>query len=80
MKIVSEQRSLFGAYQNRMEHAAASNENTAENQQAAESRLRDADMADLMVEHSRDSILEQFSQAMLSSANQDLQQVLTLLA
>lgn len=80
VKIVSEQRSLFGAYQNRMEHAAAANENTAENQQAAESRLRDADMADLMVEYSRDSILEQFSQAMLSSANQDLQQVLTLLA
>ena len=77
--IVSKQRSQFGAYQNRLEHAKEIDDNSAENTAAAESRIRDADMADLMVEHSIHNILMQAGKNMLAQANQSNQGVLSLL-
>lgn len=77
--IVSKQRSQFGAYQNRLEHAKEIDDNSAENTAAAESRIRDADMADLMVKHSIHNILMQAGQNMLAQANQSNQGVLSLL-
>ncbi len=79
LSIVSEQRSLFGAYQNRLEHAINQNKNTAENTQAAESLIRDADMADEMVKYSKENILQQVGQSMLAQSNQSRQGILTLL-
>lgn len=76
---VSEQRSKLGAAQNRLEHTIANADNTAENLQAAESRIRDTDMAKEMVKYSRDNILQQAAQSMLAQANQATQGVLTLL-
>lgn len=78
-EIISGQRSLFGAYQNRMEHAKEVDAGTAENLQAAESRIRDADMADEMVNNARVAIMEQSMQAMLASANRQVEGVLNLL-
>lgn len=79
IEAVSAQRSYFGAMQNRMEHAHANADNTAENLQSSESRIRDADMAEGMVEYSKLTILEQASQSMLSHANQANQGILQLL-
>ena len=79
MEMISAQRSYFGAMQNRMEHAHANADNTAENLQSSESRIRDTDMAEGMVELSKLSILEQASQSMLSHANQANQGILQLL-
>ncbi len=62
-------RSLFGSTQNRLEHAMAVNEMNAENTSAAESRLRDADMAEEMVEYSKNNILIQAGQSILAQAN-----------
>jgi flagellin len=76
---VSTQRSKLGALQNRLEHTIANADNTAENLQAAESRVRDVDMAKEMVKYSKDSILQQAAQSMLSQANQSTQGVLSLL-
>ena len=76
---VSEQRSLFGAYQNRMEHAIENVDNMAENVQAAESRIRDTDMAKAMQEYSVSQILAQVGQSVLAQANQTPQGVLRLL-
>lgn len=76
---VSEYRSNFGAQQNRLEHALAIADNTAENTQAAESRIRDADMAEEMVKMSKHNILLQAGQSMLAQANQSNQYVLGLL-
>jgi len=76
---VSEQRSALGALQNRLEHTIANADNTAENLQAAESRIRDVDMAKEMVKYSKDSILQQAAQSMLAQANQSTQGVLSLL-
>ncbi len=76
---VSTQRAKLGAYQNRLEHTIANLDNTSENTQAAESRIRDTDMAKMMVEYSKDNILEQAAQVMLSQANQSAQSVLSLL-
>jgi len=76
---VSKERSNLGAYQNRLEHTIANLDNTAENLQAAESRIRDVDMAAEMVNYSRDVILQQAAQAMLAQANQQTQGVLALL-
>lgn len=76
---LSAERSDIGAYQNRMEHAIANNENTSENLQAAESLLRDADMAEEMVAYTKDNILIQASQAMLSQANAAPSRILELL-
>ena len=79
IKAVSEQRSNLGAVQNRLEHTIANADNTAENLQAAESRIRDVDMADEMVKYSKSSILQQAGQSMLAQANQSTQGVLSLL-
>lgn len=76
---VSNQRSALGALQNRLEHTIANADNTAENLQSAESRIRDVDMADEMVKYSKDNILQQAAQSMLAQANQSPQGVLSLL-
>jgi len=79
LNAVSKQRSALGALQNRLEHTIANADNTAENLQAAESRIRDVDMADEMVKYSKDNILQQAAQSMLAQANQSTQGVLALL-
>lgn len=79
LDIVSAVRSGMGAEQNRLEHVISGNNNNSENTQAAESRLRDADMAKEMVKYSRDSILQQSAQAMIAQANSMNERVLSLL-
>lgn len=76
---VSTERSALGALQNRLEHSIANADNTAENLQSAESRIRDVDMAKEMVKYSKDGILQQAAQSMLAQANQSTQGVLSLL-
>ena len=76
---VSKQRSALGALQNRLEHTVANLDNVAENTQSAESRIRDTDMAEEMVEYSKNNILAQAGQSMLAQANQSTQGVLSLL-
>ena len=76
---VSQARSKLGALQNRLEHTIANADNTSENLQSAESRIRDTDMADEMVRYSKNSILQQAGQSMLAQANQATQGVLSLL-
>jgi flagellin len=79
IKAVSSSRSDLGAIQNRLEHTIANADNTAENLQAAESRIRDVNMADEMVKYSKSNILQQAGQSMLAQANQQTQGVLSLL-
>ena len=79
LKVVNKQRADLGAYQNRMDHAIRGIDIGAENLQAAESRIRDADMANEMVEYTKNRILAQAGNAMLAQANQKTQQVLQLL-
>lgn len=79
IKDVSKQRSKLGAIQNRLEHTVANLDNIAENTTAAESRIRDTDMAKEMVEYSKNNILAQAGQSMLAQANQSTQGVLSLL-
>ncbi|MCX7024048.1 MAG: flagellin [Spirochaetes bacterium] len=79
LKSVSKQRADLGAYQNRLEYAIKGIDVGAENLQAAESRIRDADMANEMVEYTKNRILVQASSAMLAQANQKSQTVLQLL-
>lgn len=76
---VSDQRSMLGALQNRLEHTINNLDTTAENTQAAESRVRDTDMASEMVQYSKNNILTQAGQSMLAQANQQTQGVLSLL-
>ena len=76
---VSLQRSALGALQNRLDHTIANADNTAENLQSSESRIRDANMADEMVQYSSSSILQQAGQSMLAQANQATQGILSLL-
>jgi flagellin len=76
---VSAQRSTLGALQNRLEHTIANLDNISENTQSAESRIRDTDMAEEMVEYSKNNILAQAGQSMLAQANQATQGVLSLL-
>ena len=76
---VSSQRSALGALQNRLEHTVANLDNVSENTSSAESRIRDTDMADEMVEYSKNNILAQAGQSMLAQANQSTQGVLSLL-
>ena len=76
---VNKQRADLGAYQNRLEYAVKGLDIGAENLQAAESRIRDADMAKQMVSMTKNKILSQSSTAMLSQANQKTQTVLQLL-
>lgn len=73
------ERARLGAYQNRLEHTISNVDNASENLQAAESRIRDTDMANEMVEFSKQSILEQAGEAMLANSNRNAQSVLTLL-
>jgi flagellin len=79
LKRVSKQRADLGAYQNRLEHAIRGIDIGAENLQAAESRIRDADMAKEMVDYTKNQILSQSGTAMLGQANQRGQAVLSLL-
>lgn len=76
---VSSVRSNLGTYQNRLKHAYNTVTNTSENLQSAESRIRDTDMAKEMMEYTKDNILMQAAQAMLSQSNQQPQGVLQLL-
>ena len=76
---VSTQRSALGAIQNRLEHTIANADNVAENLTDAESRIRDVNMADEMVQFSKNNILQQAGQSMLAQANQSTQGVLSLL-
>ena len=76
---VSAQRSQLGAYQNRLEHTINNLGTSAENLTAAESRIRDVDMAQEMMEFTKNSILQQAAQAMLAHAMQQPQSVLQLL-
>jgi len=79
LKNVSKQRADLGAYQNRFEMAANGVNVAAENLQAAESRIRDTDMASEMVEYTKNQILTQSGTAMLAQANSQSQNVLALL-
>ena len=79
LTLVSKQRADLGAYQNRFEMAAQGVAIAAENIQAAESRIRDADMASEIVKYTRDSILNQAGAAMLAQANTGAQAALRLL-
>ena len=76
---VSSQRSALGAVQNRLEHTISNLDNVVENTTTAESRIRDTDMAEEMVNYSKNNILAQAGQSMLAQANQSNQGVLSLL-
>ena len=77
--IVSSQRATIGTMQNRMEYAISNLSTTSENLSAAESRIRDVDMAEEMVSYTKNSILNQSAMAMLAQANQQPQTILSLL-
>ncbi len=79
IKKVSSQRSALGAVQNRLEHTIKNLDNVVENTTAAESQIRDTDMATEMVKYSNSNILAQAGQSMLAQANQSNQGVLSLL-
>jgi len=79
LQSVSTQRSDLGAIQNRLEHTIKNLDNVVENTQAAESQIRDTDMATEMVKYSNNNILAQAGQSMLAQANQTNQGVLSLL-
>ena len=78
LKAVNKQRADLGAYQNRLQHAIVGIDIGAENLQAAESRIRDVDMAEQMVEYTKNQILVQTGTAMLAQANAKTQSVLQL--
>ncbi len=79
VKLVSARRSALGAVQNRLEHTIKNLDNVVENTTAAESTIRDTDMASEMVQYSKNNILQQAGQSMLAQANQSNQGVLSLL-
>ena len=79
LNAVSSQRANLGAVQNRLEYTISNIDNTSENLTSAESTLRDVDMAKEMMEYSKNNILNQAAQAMISQANQQPQNVLQLL-
>jgi flagellin len=79
LKIINKQRADLGAYQNRLEHAVRGLDVGAENMQAAESRIRDTNMANQMVEYIKNQVLNQTGVAMLAQANQRISSVLSLL-
>jgi flagellin len=79
LESISTQRSDLGAIQNRLEHTIKNLDNVVENTQAAESAIRDTDMATEMVKYSNNNILAQAGQSMLAQANQSNQGVLSLL-
>ena len=76
---VSDQRSALGAVQNRLEHTIKNLDNVVENTTAAESQIRDTDMASEMVKYTKNNILKQAGQSMLTQANQSTQGVMSLL-
>jgi len=76
---VSTERAKLGAYQNRLDHTINNLTTTSENMTSAESRIRDVDMASEMANYQKNSVLQQAAQAMLAQANQQPQQVLSLL-
>ncbi|AQR97018.1 flagellin [Clostridium saccharoperbutylacetonicum] len=76
---VSTMRANLGAVQNRLEHTITATDNTSENLQAAESRIRDTDMAKEMMNYTKNNILTQAAQSMLAQANQQPNKVLNLL-
>lgn len=78
IKKVSQQRSDLGAKQNRLEHTIKNLDNVIENTTSAESRIRDVDMAEEMVQYSKNNILQQAGQSMLAQSNQATQGVLSL--
>lgn len=78
--LVTEQRAKMGSYVNRFEHTVNNNLNTSENTQAAESRIRDANMADEMVAFSQANILSQVGTSLLTQANQSTAGVVQLLS
>lgn len=79
IKLVSEMRTSLGTTQNRLAFASDYNNNAVENTQASESLIRDADMAEEMVEYSKHNILVQAAQSLLAQANQSKSAVLSLL-
>ncbi len=79
LQSISSQRADLGAIQNRLEHTIRNLDNVAENTQAAESQIRDTDMAEEMVRYSNNNILAQAGQSMLAQANQTNQGVMSLL-
>ena len=79
LKLINKQRADLGAYQNRLEHAVRGLDIGAENMQASESRIRDANMANQTVEYVKNQILSQAGVAMLAQANQRATSVLSLL-
>lgn len=79
INLLSKERGRMGAYENRLEHAMQSIKVTCENMTAAESRIRDADMALLVADLAKEGVLEQATQAMLAQANTTPQGVLSLL-
>ena len=79
IKSVTTERSKLGAVQNRLEYTVKVDDNTSENLQSAESRIRDTDMAEEMTKYSKESILQQAATSMLAQANQSNQGVLSLL-
>lgn len=79
INLISEMRSELGAYQNRLEHTINNLDNVTENTTAAESQIRDTDMAEQMVKYSNHNILMQAGQSMLAQANQSSQGILSLL-
>ncbi|TAL37879.1 MAG: flagellin [Spirochaetes bacterium] len=79
LKLISKQRANLGAYYNRLEHTAKGLMNAYENIQASESRIRDADMAEVMVDFTKNQILVQSGTAMLAQSNARMQGILQLL-
>jgi flagellin len=79
VKRINKQRADLGAYQNRLEYTMVGLQVGAENLQAAESRIRDADMAKEMVDFTKNQVLQQSGTAMMAQANQSTQSILTLL-
>jgi flagellin len=79
LKVVNKQRADLGAYQNRLDYIVKGLDVGAQNLQASESLIRDADMAQQMVDYTKDIILSQSATAMLAQANQKPRQVLQLL-
>lgn len=77
---INAERGRMGAYQNRMDHTVNGNSNAEENLQAAESRIRDADLAEEMMEYSTENILMQAGQAVLAQTNQMPNGIVTLLS
>ena len=79
LQFISSDRSRMGAYQNRLEHTSLNLNNVIENTTASESRIRDTNMAKEMIHFSNNNILAQASQSMLSQANNNIQNVLSLI-